>query len=295
MSDRTLLLGVTGGTGAQAVRGLREAGVGGLCALTRDPNRPGVRKLGIEAVAGDLQDAESVKRAMQGARFVYIHGLGADSSARLEQECAQAERVAAAAREAGVQHVVYNSNAGFGRAQGVALVTQKHDVERVLTGAGLATTMLRATLFMEEWWKAHNRPDVLGGVLKLAQPEHRAQSFVSVRDMGRAAARVLADPGAHVGAAIDMVGDTLTPLEMAAAFARVQGSDVRFQPLPESIFDSLPDFAALLRWYNEVGFDADTVACRRWLSGMWTFEEFLRATHWADHAREYGQWDLPNS
>ncbi len=75
-------------------------------------------------------------------------------------EVERARRVAQAAKQAEIKHFVYNSAGGADRNSGIPRIEQKYQVEKILKEAGLPTTMLRACLFMEEFWKKYTRPSI---------------------------------------------------------------------------------------------------------------------------------------
>ncbi len=53
--------------------------------------------------------------------------------------------------------LIYAGSAGFGISQ----VEQKVTIESIFKDSGIPTTNLRATLFMEEFWKVYTRPQIL--------------------------------------------------------------------------------------------------------------------------------------
>jgi dihydroflavonol-4-reductase len=120
---------VTGGTGfigGEVVRQLRERGDEVVC-LVRNPAKGGtVEKLGCALVAGDLGDAEAIRRGMEGcdavvhAAAMYEVGIPAKQRpAMWEANVAGTERVMKAALDAGVPRVVYVSTVGvFGNTGG---------------------------------------------------------------------------------------------------------------------------------------------------------------------------------
>ncbi len=178
---KVLLIGVTGGTGSNAVKGLIEQNVTDLRAITRkiDLERPSLSKLnnnGVELVEADLDDQSSLEAAFVGVSAVYCHATGPDSAKPDPQEVARAERVAQAAQQANISHFVYNSAGGVDRNSGIRHIEQKHQVEHILKQASLPTTMLRACLFMEEFWKHYTRPSILKGSFPL--PFNRIAHFI---------------------------------------------------------------------------------------------------------------------
>jgi nucleoside-diphosphate-sugar epimerase len=120
---------VTGGTGfigGEVVRQLRRRGEEVVC-LVRNPEKgKKVAELGCELVAGDLGDAEAIRKGMEGcdavihAAAMYEVGIPAKQRpAMREANVAGTERVLEAAGEAKVPHVVYVSTVGiFGNTHG---------------------------------------------------------------------------------------------------------------------------------------------------------------------------------
>src|SRR5471032_1982806 len=109
-SDRTILITVvTGNQGGAVAQALRGAGFH-LRGLTRKPDSERaaalVRQV-VEIVKGDLDDEATLLRALAGAWGVF--GVQNGLEAGVEREEAQGKRLATLAREAGVEHYVYNS------------------------------------------------------------------------------------------------------------------------------------------------------------------------------------------
>src|SRR5439155_17202637 len=95
-----LVTGATGTTGTEVLRalGARGAKARGLVRSAAKGDR--VRELGAEPVPGDLEDAESLKWALDGVRRVYLVTRVGERQAELEQSFVEA------AKAAGVEHVV---------------------------------------------------------------------------------------------------------------------------------------------------------------------------------------------
>ena len=292
---KVLLIGVTGGTGHNVVKGFLDQGLQGLCALTRNanPQRPALARLvseGIDLVEADLDDEASLDSAFAGAAAIYCHATAPDSAKPDPLEVERAERVARAAQKANIQHLVYNSAGGADRSSGIGHIEQKHQVEQVFTRA-VPTTLLRACLFMEEFWKKYTRPSILKGTFSFAVQPDRPLHLITTRDMGRVAAQVIQQRDRYVGRAIELAGDVLTPQQMAAAFSQVQGQPVKYRELPPWIFlllfrKSLYD---LIQWYRHQGYQADVDYLRNQeFPGLLTqFSTFLKETDWANPELTY--------
>ncbi|MBD2112667.1 MULTISPECIES: NmrA family NAD(P)-binding protein [Cyanophyceae] len=292
---KVLLIGVTGGTGSNAVKGLLEQKVTDLRAITRkiDLERPSLSKLhnsGIELVEADLDDESSLKAAFADVSAVYCHATAPDSAKPDPQEVVRAQRIAQAAKQANVSHVVYNSAGGADRKSGIAHIEQKYRVEQILKQANLPTTMLRACLFMEEFWKQYTRPSILKGSFPFAVQPDRPLHLVTTKDMGRVAAYVMKHRSEYVGKDIELAGDVLTPKQMTAAFANAQGSTVVYKEVPPWIFLLLfrKSLFDLIQWYRRQGYQADVSALREEFPGLLTtFADFLAETSWANPELTY--------
>ena len=170
---KVLLIGVTGGTGGNAVKGFLDVGVTNLRAITRkiDFFRPSLSKLsdaGVELVEANLDDEDSLVAAFAGISAVYCHATAADSTKPDPLEIERAHRLARAAQKADIKHFVYNSAGGADRNSGIGHIEQKYKVEQIFKQAGLPTTFLRACLFMEEFWKKYTRPSILNFLARVA-------------------------------------------------------------------------------------------------------------------------------
>ncbi|GIL58204.1 hypothetical protein Vafri_13328, partial [Volvox africanus] len=88
--------------------------------------------------------------------------------------------------------------------------------------------------------------------------------------------------------AVELSGDELTPEQMCDAFGRVQGDPVRHNQVPAWPFWFLArDVFRISRFLTERGYDGNIAACRAQFPGMFTFEQFLRATGWADASKTF--------
>src|SRR5687768_16980235 len=109
MADKKTVL-ITGATGKQGGAVLRELAGKDFArrAMTRKPDSEAARALaksGVEVVAGNLDDAASLQRALKGAWGVFAVQNTREAGVEGEEE--QGKRLATVAKEAGVQHFVY--------------------------------------------------------------------------------------------------------------------------------------------------------------------------------------------
>jgi len=292
---KVLLIGVTGGTGGNVVKGFLEQGVTNLRAITRKIvlDRPSLSKIsdvGVELVEANLDDQSSLEAALEGISAVYCHATSADLTKPDPLEIERAHRVAQAAKTANVRHLVYNSAGGADRNSGISHIEQKYKVEQILKQAALPTTMLRACLFMEEFWKKYTRPSILKGVFPFSIQPDKPLHLVATKDMGRIAAYVMKNPCKYIGQEIELAGDVLTPKQLAEAFSKAQGIAVVYKQIPAWIFLLLlrKELFALIQWYRTKGYQADVKHLREEFPGLLTtFDEFLQETNWANSEFTY--------
>lgn len=107
-----LLTGATGYVAGRLLPLLVDTGWRVRC-LARQPERLAPRApAGVEVVAGDVLDAASLPRAMQGVKAAYyrVHSMGATENFETQDRIA-ADNFAAAAGAAGVQRIIYLGDA----------------------------------------------------------------------------------------------------------------------------------------------------------------------------------------
>src|SRR5262249_54128641 len=119
-----LVIGATGQQGGAVVKALQKTDFA-IRAFVR-PHVPTDKQAkqiqhweqqGLQIVQGDLDDAYSVRQAMQGVYGVFSVTTFQDRGVQIEEE--RGKRVADAAKQAGVQHFVYSSVGGADRKSGV--------------------------------------------------------------------------------------------------------------------------------------------------------------------------------
>jgi uncharacterized protein YbjT (DUF2867 family) len=127
-----LITGATGKQGGSVARALAGSNFR-LRAMTRKPDGNAARQLarqGIEIVEGDLDDAQSLQRAVAGAWGVFA--VQNTWKAGVEKEEEQGKRLATIAKDAGVQHYVYTSVASAQRGTGIPHFENKWRIERTV-------------------------------------------------------------------------------------------------------------------------------------------------------------------
>jgi uncharacterized protein YbjT (DUF2867 family) len=268
MTERDHLILVTGATGQQGgatARALLRSGHR-VRAMTRKPESSAARALaalGAEIVSGDLDDADSLRRALKGAWGVY--GVQNTWEAGVEREEEQGKRLAQVAREAEVQHYVYASVASAHRKTGIPHFDNKWRVEETIARLGFPSwTVVRPVFFMENFLGPWFKPGIDQGQLLIGLRPTTVLQMIAVRDIGEYG-RIAFERHAELnGRAVDIAGDALTMPQAAALMSRRLGRPVVHVPVPiEEIRKASVEYAIMLEWFEAVGYDADIEANAR--------------------------------
>ena len=256
------LIVVTGATGQQGGATARELLARGhnVRALTRKPDSPAARelaKLGAEVVAGDLDDAASLERALAGAWGAFA--VQNTWEAGVEREEEQGKRVAEVARRVGVQHYVYTSVGSAHRRTGIPHFDNKWRVEEKVRALGFPSyTILRPVFFMDNLTSPWFLPAIQQGQLAVALKPETVLQMIAVKDIGKYALWAFESHAVLNGRAIDIAGDQATMPATTEVLSQATGREVKFVQLPiEEVRKFSTDYALMLEWFDRVGYDAD--------------------------------------
>ncbi len=240
-----LVTAATGHLGRLAIDALRDRGVAAsdIVAGVRTPAKADdLAARGIRVVELDYSRPETLAPALEGVtRVLLISGTDAD-------RVAGHRNVIAAARQAGVERLVYTSAPRVDEID-YALGADHLATERAIADAGLDATILRNNWYTENYLDAVSRA-VETGVIVAAVGDARVAS-ASRRDYAEAAAVALISEEFR-GQTLELGGDVAwTYHDLAAAAGEVLGREVAYQEV------SLADLTAGLQ---QAGLDAGTAA-----------------------------------
>jgi uncharacterized protein YbjT (DUF2867 family) len=275
-----LVSGATGQQGGTVARNLLEWGFA-VRALTRDADKAAARELadlGAEVVGGDLEDRESIERALDGVYGVFSVQQFMETG--VEDEVRQGVLLADAARAAGVEHIVYSSVGSAHRETGIPHFESKFEVEEHVRASGVPYTVLRPVFFMQNW--EYMREPILGGTLPQPLDPDKPFQMIDAEDIGVFAAMAFTDPERWIGREVDIAGDELTMPEIAATFSRVIGRNVDYFQVPWEGFEEQmgEEYTVMYQWFNDHGYEANIAALRDEFPGLASFEQYLRAHGW---------------
>lgn len=282
------VVGATGRQGGGLVRSLAADPDGAFAvrALTRDAGSPRAKELaelGVEVVPADLDDPGSVEAAFAGAYGAFCVTAAQEQP---ERETAHAATMAAAARHAGVAHVVWST---FEDTRPLAddrvpplpggYRVPHYDAKAAADAAfaGVPTTFLRTAFYWENFQDGGGPSRGEDGVLTLALPLGSARlPGIAVADIGRCAHAILRRPRL-VGRTVSITGENLTGAELAAGFAARLGEPVRFADVPPDVLPAgLANMFRFTRHFEAAYAGArDPAEVRKLHPGLLTFSRWL--------------------
>jgi uncharacterized protein YbjT (DUF2867 family) len=252
------IVGATGAQGGGLVRAILSDQGGGFTAraLTRDVNSDKAKelaRLGAEVVAADVDDVESLKSAFKGAYGTYcVTFFWAHFSP--EKEMAEASAMAKAAKDAGIQHVIWStledtrkwvplSDSRMPTLMGKYKVPHfdaKGEANQVFTKLGVPTTFLLTSFYWENLiyfgMGPKKGPD---GKLAITLPMgDKKLPGIAADDIGKCAYGIFKKGPEFIGKTVGIAGEHLTGAQMAAALTRALGQKVRYNDVPPEVYRS---------------------------------------------------------
>jgi len=205
----------------------RDVPATGIRAVVRDQTKlADYAERGVEVVQGDYNDEAGLVAALEGAdKLLLISSNESSNAGRVKQHV----NVIAAAKQAGVKHLVYTS-IPHAENNAIAFSVVHKDTEEAIRESGIPFTFLRNN------WYFENATASLGAALEhgaiIGAAGEGKIGYATRADYAAAAAVVLAGEG-HEGEVYELTGDVaITQAELAAEVSAQSGKQVVFAPLP---------------------------------------------------------------
>ena len=306
MPDKKIIavVGATGQQGGGLARAiLRDpASPFAVRAITRNPQSEKARELaalGAEVTAADVDDEASLVKAFRGAHgafcvtFFWVHFSP-------EKEMAEAAAMARAAKTAGVGHVIWSTledtrkwvpldDDRMPTLHGKYKVPHfdgKGESDRYFVESGVPATLLLTSFYWDNFiyfgMGPRKGPD---GVPAITFPMgDRKLSGIAADDIGACAYGIFQRGSEYAGKTVGIAGEHLTGAEMAAAFDRALGQEVRYNDIPPAVYrslgfpgaDDLGNMFQFKRDFNDYYCGARSLAVSRALNpALQTFDVWL--------------------
>lgn len=259
MSEKKIIavLGATGAQGGGLVHAILADPNGGFAAraITRDPNSDKAKALaaaGAEVVGADVDDADSLRRAFEGAYGVYgVTFYWAHYSP--QKETAEARTIATAARDAHVKHVIWSTLEDTRNwvplsddrmptlmdHYKVPHFDGKGEGDAAFAELGVPTTYLLTAFYWDNFIHFGMGP-ARGedGKLAITLPLGNAKMpSIAAEDIGGCAYGIFKRPEL-IGKRVGIAGEHLSGADFAAGFSKVLGEEVRYNSIEPSVYRS---------------------------------------------------------
>jgi len=305
MSKKTIaVLGATGAQGGGLVRAILEDKNSPyrVRAISRNPDSDKAKalaELGAEVVKADVDDEKSLTRAFKGAYGVFCVTFFWEHFSP-EKEVAEATAMARAAKQAGVEHVIWSTLEDTRRwvpidddrmptLQGKYKVPHfdgKGEANQEFTKAGVPTTFLLTSFYWENlihfgMGPKRNEEGQLAFVLPMAD---KRLPGIAAEDIGMCAYGIFKAGTKYIGKTVGIAGEKLTGEAMAKELGGVLGTPVSYSYVPPEVyrtfgFDGADDLANMFQFKRDFENDycdaRDLDLSRQLNPKLHTFHEWL--------------------
>jgi uncharacterized protein YbjT (DUF2867 family) len=270
------VVGATGAQGGGLVQAILDDAQGGFTAraISRNVDSPKAKALaerGAQVVAADLDDEASLARALAGAHGAYfVTNFWEHFSPDKEQ--AQARNLAAAAKHAGLAHVVWSTLEDtrrwvplsddrmptlMGRFK-VPHFDAKGEADAYFRDAGVPTTFLLTSFYWDNLIHFGMGPKPAGdGRFAFTLPMAEARMpGIAAADIGKCAYGIFRKGAGTIGQTIGIAGEHLSGRQMAAALAKALGREVVYNAVTPAQyrgfgFPGAEDLGNMFQFYAE--------------------------------------------
>ena len=302
-NKRTILvIGASGNQGGSVARHLMEDGTFTVRAMVRGSatNAQSLNKIknlidlnsklgcALEVADADLNDTDSMVKAMEGCYGVFAVTNFWDPSVGYDGEIKQGKNVADACKLAGVQHVVFST---LDRNSDVPHFESKVIVEDYMKSLHLPLTCLVTSFYFENLTSFF--PPKLENeefVFTVAQKPTTLVPMYSVYDTGGWVLEAFDHPKKYLGCDIVAVSQYLSYPELVATFTEVTGKKARFNYLPLDVFKTFgfpgcEELACNLKFFDDIndGLKEDRRCSFENSTNVYkgeTWKQFLNRTKW---------------
>lgn len=222
MSNTILVTAASGNIGRELVQQLKAAGASVIAGSSSGKSVDGVSSRHV-----DFGDVASLKAALTGIDTLFLLLPLVPNKVDL------AKNAIAAAKAAGVKHIVRSSGAGADPSAGFALPKLQGEIDQLMIDSGMAYTLVRPATFMQNF-ATYFAGMIQGGALYLPQGEGRV-SFIDVRDIAAVNATILQNPTAHTGQAYTLTGgEAVSNAEAVKLIGDAIGKTVNYVAVPDA-------------------------------------------------------------
>jgi len=252
------VVGATGAQGGGLVRAILNDPDGGYSvrAITRNVNSEkaqGLAGAGAEVVAADVDDESSVRKAFEGAHGAFCVTFFWDHFSP-EKELAQAAAMARAAKDAGVDHVIWSTLEDtrkwvpleddrmptlMGKYK-VPHLDSKGEADDYFRASRVPATLLLTSFYWDNLIYFGSGPtrDADGRLAFTLPMGEKRVPGIAAEDIGKCAYGIFRRGREYAGKTVGIAGEHLTGTEMAAALTAALGEEVYYNAVTPEAYRS---------------------------------------------------------
>jgi uncharacterized protein YbjT (DUF2867 family) len=275
-----VVLGATGNVGSSVLRVLSQTGQP-VIAITHSADKAAALEAdNIEAAVVDVADVQALRDTLKRGTRAFLLNPPADPGGDTNaEELATARSITQALEGTGLEKIVVESTYGAQEGEAIGDLSVLHEFEQWAKARGIATAINRGAYYFTNL-------DMLlepakEGVVPTAFPAAMRLPMVAPADLGEAAAARLLSPIDDVGIRYVEGPEHYSFGDVAAAFARALGRDVKVETTPrEKIAESFgaigfsPEAARSYARMTEVTIDGPEAPKDPW-RGKVTLEQYI--------------------
>ena len=223
---KILITGAGGNTGQVIAEELQKRSIPFVVMTHSEANKERFEKRGMEVVFGDFDIPETLELALSGIEKAYLVCTPDEKLVRRETA------FVAAARKAGVRHLVMGSAYSSGENAESENLRSHGVIEKAVRESGMDYTIIRPVGFMQTFtlfvWDMVQKADAIS----LAAGDG-GMALIDVRDVAAVGVKALTEPG-HVGKIYDLTGpESLSMYRQAEIIGKVLGRKIYYIPSSE--------------------------------------------------------------
>jgi uncharacterized protein YbjT (DUF2867 family) len=229
--SKLVITGATGRVGSVVARRVLEGGHS-VTAVTRSLDRSAsLQSIGASVAVETLANAEGLAAVLDGANgFFVLLPEPIDAPDFHAARRAVLQSIARAVSVSSVGRVVALSSLGAQFRDRMGPISDLHDFEHALKGAGKPLTILRAATF-QDYVASLLETASSAGVYPNFQPDRDiAISMVAIRDVGEIAARILTEPA--FDGVVDILGPSYSQRQVADILGKTVGRSLEIIDIP---------------------------------------------------------------
>jgi uncharacterized protein YbjT (DUF2867 family) len=251
---KILVTGATGQQGGSLARLLlqKKHKVYALTRNTQSSAAQDLRNRGANVVKGDLDDFDSLERAVKDVESIFLMGTPFEDGT--EGETRRGKVMADIAKDNKVEHLVYSSVASADKNTGIPHFESKYKVEQHIKDLGIPYTIIGPTFFMENLLG----PGLEQGQLALPLSPSSILQQSALENIAEFSALVLESRKPFLGKRIDIASDEVAGEHAAKILSNELGYKIKYAAVPlEQVYQANEDMARMYDWYEKVGTGID--------------------------------------